>query len=82
VSGVEYRDDGAVLLGDPPILKLEPETSFVVVNAGEHPLEARTRELDQEAIAAMRDWCDARIGSAEPRERKGRERRERGEGDA
>ena len=61
-AGVELREGGAVLLGEPPILKLEPGSSFVVVNAGEHPLDARTRELTPEAIVAMRDWCEARLG--------------------
>jgi hypothetical protein len=81
-AGVEFREGGAVLLGEPPILKLEPDTSFVVVNAGKHPLDARTRELTAEAIAAMRDWCDARLGSMGRDGRPGRKPAKGGEGDA
>ncbi|HVX32599.1 MAG TPA: hypothetical protein VHA80_05600 [Solirubrobacterales bacterium] len=64
MSAVEHTDDGAVLLGDPPILKLESGTSLVVVNAGGHPLDARTRELAPEAIEAMRDWCEGHLRAA------------------
>lgn len=67
---IEVRDNGDLVIfatnGD-PLVKLGAEGRFLMVNTNHyvgddewfrHPLNARAEQLDREAVAALRRWCE------------------------
>lgn len=72
---IEQRDNDDLVIfatnGD-PLVKLQADGGFLMVNTNrrqgeaweDHPLNCRAEQLDTEAVAAIREWCEKQGGAA------------------